>query len=226
MPKILIVEDEPGMVVGLRDNCEYEGYDVLVAADGEEGLHKAVTQDPDLILLDVMLPKLSGLDVCRGIRRRGLTVPIIMLTARGEETDKVVGLEIGADDYVTKPFGVKELMARMRVQLRRNREHRDEPAVYQFGAVALDFSRHQATRDGVPLVLSPREFAILRCFVRRRGEVVTRDELLDEVWGIHDYPMTRTVDNHIAKLRQKVEKSPAQPEYIITVHRIGYKFLG
>ena len=226
MPKILIVEDEPDMVVGLRDNCEYEGFEVVVATNGEDGLRRAVADGPDLILLDVMLPKLSGLDVCRGLRRRGLTVPIIMLTARAEETDKVVGLEIGADDYITKPFGVKELLARMRVQLRRGREREGEPETYQFGDVAVNFVRHHATKAGEALNLSPREFAILRLMVRRRGEVITRDQLLDEVWGIRDYPLTRTVDNHIAKLRHKVERVPAEPEYIITVHRIGYKFLG
>jgi DNA-binding response OmpR family regulator len=226
VPKILIVEDEPGMVMGLRDNCEYEGFSVVVATDGEEGLRKAVTEDPDLILLDVMLPRLSGLDVCRRVRRRGITAPIIMLTARGEETDKVVGLEIGADDYITKPFGVKELMARMRVQLRRGREHAENPEAYAFGDITLDFLRHQATKSGAPLSLSPREFAILRYFVRHRGEVITREQFLDEVWGIHDYPITRTVDNHIAKVRQKVERVPAEPEYLITIHRIGYKFLG
>jgi two-component system alkaline phosphatase synthesis response regulator PhoP len=214
------------MVVGLRDNCEYEGFEVVVATDGEEGLRKAVADSPDLILLDVMLPRLSGLDVCRSVRRRGLTVPIIMLTARGQEMDKVVGLEIGADDYVTKPFGVRELMARMRVQLRRVREPFDDPASYQFGDVALNFERHEAAKGGRPLALSPREFAILRYMVRRRGDVITREQLLDEVWGIHDYPLTRTVDNHIAKLRQKVEPVPAEPEYIITLHRVGYKFLG
>ena len=226
MPKILIVEDEPGMVMGLRDNCEYEGFEVIVAADGEEGLRKAITDAPDLILLDVMLPKLSGLDVCRSVRRRGSSVPIIMLTARSEETDKVVGLEIGADDYITKPFGIKELMARMRVQLRRAREHVRYPDTYEFGEIALDFVRHHATKSGTPLTLSPREFAILRHFVRHRGEVVTREQLLDEVWDIRDYPITRTVDNHIAKLRHKVERTAAEPEYIITVHRVGYKFLG
>jgi DNA-binding response OmpR family regulator len=185
-----------------------------------------VAEDPDLILLDIMLPRLSGLDVCRGLRRRGITVPIIMLTARGEETDKVVGLEIGADDYITKPFGVKELMARMRVQLRRGRERTEDPEAYEFGDITLDFIRHQATRCGTPLSLSPREFAILRYFARHRGQVITREQLLDEVWGIHDYPMTRTVDNHIAKVRQKVERIPAEPEYLITIHRVGYKFLG
>src|SRR5262249_31653207 len=152
------------------------------------------------------------------IRRKGRDTPIIMLTARGQEMDKVVGLELGADDYVTKPFGVRELIARIRVQLRRIHDRKDVPERYTFGEVMLDFKRHQATRGGETMPLSPREFAILEHLVRHRGEVVTREQLLDEVWGIQDYPLTRTVDNHMAKLRQKIERWPAQPQYIITVH--------
>ena len=226
MPKVLIVEDEPEMVVGLRDNCEFEGLDVVVAGDGEDGLRKALGERPDVILLDVMLPKMSGLDVCRTLRRRGITTPIIMLTAREQEADKVAGLELGADDYVTKPFSIRELMARVRAQLRRAARLGDEVKQYGFGSIALDFASHRASRQGKPLLLSPREFAILRYLIQRRGEVVTREELLDSVWGIHRYPFTRTVDNHIAKLRQKIEDVAAKPEYIITVHRLGYKFLG
>lgn len=214
------------MVLGLRDNCEYEGFQVLVARDGEEGLERALAERPDLILLDVMLPKLSGLDVCRTLRQRGLRAPIIMLTARSQETDKVVGLEVGADDYVTKPFGVRELMARIRAQLRRATGREAEIGAYRFGEIELDFRHHHATRAGTPLALSPREFALLKYFIQRRGEAITREELLDNVWGLTRYPFTRTVDNHIAKLRRKVERSPAEPAYIITVHKVGYKFLG
>ena len=225
MAAILIVEDEPAMASGLRDNLEFEGYVVRMACDGEEALASAAESPPDLILLDLMLPRRNGLDVCRELRRRGLSVPIIMLTARSHETDKVVGLELGADDYVTKPFSVRELMARVHVQLRRiasegSVEH------FRFGEIELDFKRHHAARAGRLLHLTAREFDLLRYFVRRRGETVSRDELLDKVWGMGAYPLSRTVDNHIAKLRQKIERLPAEPEYLITVHGLGYKFLG
>ena len=225
MAAILIVEDEPAMASGLKDNLEFEGYIVRIACDGEEALASAAESPPDLILLDLMLPRRNGLDVCRELRRRGLSVPIIMLTARSQETDKVVGLELGADDYVTKPFSVRELMARVHVQLRRiasegSVEH------FRFGEIELDFKRHHAARGGRLLHLTAREFDLLRYFVRRRGETVSRDELLDKVWGMAAYPLSRTVDNHIAKLRQKIERLPADPEYLITVHGLGYKFLG
>lgn len=226
MPTILIVEDEPDMATGLRDNLEFEGYDVRIARDGEEALESASQVVPDLILLDLMLPKRNGLDVCRELRRRGLNVPIIMLTARGHEADKVVGLEIGADDYVTKPFSVRELIARVHVQLRRTASENAPIENFHFGEVELDFRRQHAERAGQMLHLTAREFDILRYFVRRRGETVSRDELLDRVWGLRAYPLSRTVDNHIAKLRQKIERLPAEPEYLITVHGLGYKFLG
>ncbi len=226
LAKLLIIEDEPEMIVALRDNCEFEGFEVLVAGDGIEGLEKALTQRPDVILLDVMLPKMNGLDVCRTLRRRGVLTPIIMLTARGQEPDKVAGLELGADDYVTKPFGIRELMARVRAQLRRASQLTPQVDGYEFGGIGIDFRKHSATKAGKPLLLSPREFEILRYLVQRRGQIVTREELLDNVWGVSRYLFTRTVDNHIAKLRQKIEAAPADPEYLITVHRIGYKFLG
>jgi two-component system alkaline phosphatase synthesis response regulator PhoP len=225
MAAILIVEDEPAMASGLRDNLEFEGYVVRIACDGEEALASAAESPPDLILLDLMLPRRNGLDVCRELRRRGLSVPIIMLTARSQETDKVVGLELGADDYVTKPFSVRELMARVHVQLRRTASH-GSVEHFRFGEIELDFKRHHAARGGRLLHLSAREFDLLRYFVRRRGETVSRDELLDKVWGMGAYPLSRTVDNHIAKLRQKIERLPAEPEYLITVHGLGYKFLG
>ena len=225
MHRILIVEDEPDMVVGLRDNLEFEGYDVIVARDGAEGIEQAVSGHPDLILLDIMLPKVSGLDVCEQLRRQGMTVPIIMLTARGQEVDKVVGLEIGADDYVTKPFSIRELVARIRAQLRRMTGDTTVPDQCRFGDVEVDFRRHQASRAGVPLALTPREFDLLKYFVAHRGTTVTRDELLDRVWGLTCYPLTRTVDNHIAKLRQKIEKQPAAPEFLLTIHKVGYKFV-
>lgn len=226
MQKVLIIEDEPDMVLGLRDNFEYEGYDVLVARDGREGLDRALADHPDLILLDIMLPKMSGLDVCRQLRSNGVDTPVIMLTARGQEIDKVIGLEMGADDYVTKPFSIKELLARVRAQLRRATRQVAEVESYTIGDVNLNFKRYEAIRDGQELELSPREFELLKYFIQHRGETITRDQLLDDVWGYDNYPFTRTVDNHIAKLRQKIESTPAEPKYIITVHRVGYKFLG
>jgi DNA-binding response OmpR family regulator len=226
MATILIVEDEPDMATGLRDNLEFEGYEVRIARDGEEALASAAEWAPDLILLDLMLPRRNGLDVCRELRHRGMRIPIIMLTARGQETDKVVGLEIGADDYVTKPFSVRELMARVHVQLRRTVCENAAVEQFQFGEVELDFKRQHAARAGQRLHLTAREFDILKYFVRRRGETISRDELLDKVWGFRAYPLSRTVDNHIAKLRQKIERLPTEPEYLITVHGLGYKFLG
>lgn len=212
------------MVRGLRHNFEFEGYQVSVARDGEAAINEAFHSNPDIILLDVMLPKLSGLDVCRHLRAKGVTAPIIMLTARGQETDKVVGLEVGADDYVTKPFSIKELLARVRAHLRRATNGVRTLEKYKFGDVELDFRKYRAVRAGRPIVLSPREFEILKCLILHENEIVTRDQLLDEVWGLENYPITRTVDNHIAKLRQKIEVSPSDPQHIITVHRIGYKF--
>jgi len=226
MATILIVEDEPDMANGLRDNLEFEGYNVRIARDGDEGLELASELIPDLILLDLMLPKRNGLDVCRELRRRGIGVPVVMLTARGQETDKVVGLEIGADDYVTKPFSVRELMARVRVQLRRTASQNAGMEVFRFGEIELDFKRQRAAKAGKFLQLTAREFDLLKYLIQRRGETVSRDELLDKVWGFRAYPFSRTVDNHVAKLRQKIERSPAEPEYLITVHGLGYKFLG
>jgi DNA-binding response OmpR family regulator len=223
--KVLIIEDEPNMVVGLKDSCEYEGYEVSVARDGQEGLEKAATEKPDIILLDVMLPLLSGIDVCRTLRNRGIETPILMLTARSQEMDKVVGLEVGADDYVTKPFSIKELLARIRAHLRRATKQVADSESFTFGEVELNFKKYVARKNGQPLDLSAREFEILRYLIRRRGEIVTRDQLLDEVWGYDSMPVTRTVDNHIAKLRQKIEQDPSQPQHIITVHRIGYRFI-
>lgn len=226
MSTILIVEDEPQMANGLRDNLEFEGYTVRIARDGDEALRSATEVVPDLILLDLMLPKRNGLDVCREFRRRGLDTPIIMLTAKSQEADKVVGLEIGADDYVTKPFSVRELLARVHAQLRRTASQEAALETYRFGEMELDFRRHHATRAGRAVTLTAREFELLKYFVRRRGEIIARDELLDKVWGLRAYPLSRTVDNHISKLRQKIERSPAEPEYLITVHGFGYKFLG
>jgi DNA-binding response OmpR family regulator len=213
------------MVLGLKDSCEYEGYEVAVARDGKEGLEKASTEKPDIILLDVMLPLMSGIDVCRALRRRGIETPIVMLTARGQETDKVVGLEVGADDYVTKPFSIAELLARIRAHLRRAAKQVVELDNFTFGDVEVNFKKYAARKGGQALELSAREFEILRYLIRHRGEIVTRDQLLDEVWGYDSSPFTRTVDNHIARLRQKIEPCPSEPQHIVTVHRLGYRFI-
>jgi DNA-binding response OmpR family regulator len=223
--KVLIIEDEPNMVLGLKDSCEYEGYEVAVARDGKEGLEKASTERPDIILLDVMLPLMSGIDVCRTLRARGIDTPILMLTARSQETDKVVGLEVGADDYVTKPFSIKELLARIRAHLRRAAKQVVDVESFTFGDVELNFKKYVARKGGQVLELSAREFEILRYLIKRRGEIVTRDQLLDEVWGYDSNPVTRTVDNHIARLRQKIEPDPSAPQHIVTVHRLGYRFI-
>ena len=225
MTKVLIIEDEPNMVSGLKDSCEYEGYEVSVARDGKEGLAKASTEKPDIILLDVMLPVMSGIDVCRTLRTRGIETPILMLTARSQETDKVVGLEVGADDYVTKPFSIKELLARIRAHLRRAAKQVVDVECFTFDDVELNFKKYTAPKSGQGLELSPREFEMLRYLIRRRGEIITRDQLLDEVWGYSSTPVTRTVDNHIARLRQKIEQDPSEPRHIITIHRLGYRFV-
>lgn len=225
MPKILIIEDEPSMVLGLRDSLEYEGYEVLEVGDGREGLEKASREKPDLILLDVMLPVMSGIDVCRALRSQRVEIPIIILTARSQEIDKVVGLEIGADDYVTKPFSVKELLARVRAHLRRAAKQVAEIETFEFGDVKLDFKKYRASKRGLELELSAREFDILKYLIKNRDKIVTRDRLLDEVWGYTSSPITRTIDNHIAKLRQKIEDTPSDPQHIITVHRVGYRFV-
>ena len=225
MVKVLIIEDEPNMIVGLKDSCEYEGYEVSVARNGKEGLEKASTEKVDIILLDVMLPLMSGIDVCRTLRTRGIETPIVMLTARGQEMDKVVGLEVGADDYVTKPFSIKELLARIRAHLRRAAKEVVKLEGFAFGDIELNFKKYTACKRGQVLELSAREFEILHYLIRHRGEIVTRDQLLDEVWGYDSTPVTRTVDNHIARLRQKIEQDPSKPQHIITVHRLGYRFI-
>lgn len=223
---MLIIEDDQAMAVALRDGFEYEGYEVMLAHDGAMGLQLASETEVDLIILDVMLPKLSGLDLCQQLRAKGNNVPIIMLTARGQESDKVRGLKLGADDYITKPFSFLELTARVEAVLRRAAKPTGQLERYEFGDITLNFKTFQATKANRPLELSPREFDLLRYLIEHRGEVVTRDQLLDAVWGYQHFPFTRTVDMHIAKLRKKIEETPSEPRYIITIHRLGYKFLG
>ena len=225
MPKILIVEDEPDMVLGLKDNFEFEGYEVLTAPDGAAGLERARSAKPDVVILDIMLPKLSGLEVCKTLRSEGFEAPIVMLTARGQEIDKVVGLELGADDYVTKPFSIRELLARVRAILRRTDGTRKRLSRYRFSDLELDFEAYRAKKGGDALELSPREFELLRYLIERKGETVTRDKLLEDVWGYESYPSTRTVDTHIAKLRAKIGDSGSEPRWILTIHGVGYKFV-
>lgn len=225
--KILIVEDEPAMVAGLRDNFEYEGYDVISAGDGVSGLERALNDSPDLIVLDVMMPRMSGLDVCKQLKAKRPSVPIIMLTARGQEIDKVVGLELGADDYVTKPFSIRELMARVKAVLRRASTPASAATeIYRFSDVEVNIRSNEVRRNGELVDLSSKEFALLAYFLAHPVEVLSRDRLLDAVWGYENYPSTRTVDTHIVHLRQKLEPNPEEPRFILTVHGTGYKFVG
>ncbi len=226
MPKILIIEDEPQMRLGLKDNLEFEGYEVEFSEDGIAGLSKIIENHYDLILLDIMLPKMSGFDVCKKARRHGVKTPIIMLTAKGEEIDKVLGLEFGADDYVTKPFSLRELLARVKAILRRT-----EGAVsanqheITIGTLQVNFATYDASIHGKPEPMTHKEFETLKYLWQHQGQTVSRDQLLDDVWGYEEYPTTRTVDNFILKLRKRIEKNPAHPKHILTVHGIGYKLL-
>jgi two-component system alkaline phosphatase synthesis response regulator PhoP len=225
MPRILIVDDEPEMIRGLEDNLRFEGYQTISAPDARRGLALALSEAPDLILLDIMMPGMSGWDMCRELRQTGIDIPVIMLTARGEEADRVLGLELGADDYVAKPFSLRELLARVRAVLRRPGP-RLKLEEFAFGDVRLHLRARQAFKAGTEVRLTRKEFDLLRYLLEHRGEVVTRDRLLDEVWGYDQYPTTRTVDTHILRLRQKFEKDPEHPVFILTVHGQGYRFVG
>jgi two-component system, OmpR family, alkaline phosphatase synthesis response regulator PhoP len=225
-PRVLVVEDEAGLRLTLGDRLASEGYAVDTAGDGEAGLERASAGGHDVIVLDVMLPKINGFDVCRELRRRGVETPILMLTARGQVVDKVVGLKLGADDYLTKPFDAMELVARLEAIRRRRSGPVGVGDTYRFGDVSVDFRRAEVTRGGVAVDLSAREFKLLRHFIDRRGETLSRDQLLADVWGYDETPLTRTVDVHVAGLRQKIERRPKAPEFIVTVHGLGYKFLG
>jgi two-component system alkaline phosphatase synthesis response regulator PhoP len=224
--RLLLVEDEPGLVLTLRDRLTREGYSVDTSADGESGLERAAGEAFDLVLLDVMLPRINGLDVLRELRKRGIETPVIMLTAKGQVADKVVGLKLGADDYVTKPFEMMELLARIEAKLRRAPLAPHPVDGYQFGDVRIDFRRAEVTKAGAPLELSAREFQLLKYFIEHRGATLTREELLNEVWGYNAMPSTRTVDVHVAWLRQKIEPNSRHPQYVLTVHGMGYKFAG
>ncbi len=226
MYKILIVDDQADLVKGLEVNLKKEGYSVLKAATGEEALKLVPQECPHLIILDIMLPGISGLDVCRELRNRSIEIPIIMLTAKGDEIDRVVGLELGADDYMTKPFGLRELLARVRVRLRRQAPQSEPFARYRFGQVEIDFDKNEAFVRNRKIELTQKECDLMRFLVRNRGNVLSRDVLLNDVWGYDDYPTTRTVDTHILKLRKKLEEDPANPKYILSVYGGGYKFVG
>ncbi|MEO5894447.1 MAG: response regulator transcription factor [Vicinamibacterales bacterium] len=226
MKRILLVEDEPGLVLTLSDRLTREGYGVDTTSDGESGLERAAGEAFDLILLDVMLPRLGGFDVLKELRKRNVDTPVIMLTARGQVADKVVGLKLGADDYVTKPFEMMELLARIEAKLRRAPLAPHPSEGFQFDGVRVDFRRAEVSRDGQTIDLSAREFQLLKYFVEHRGATLTREELLNEVWGYNSMPSTRTVDVHVAWLRQKIEPNPRHPQFILTVHGMGYKFAG
>jgi two-component system, OmpR family, alkaline phosphatase synthesis response regulator PhoP len=225
--RILLVEDEPGLRLTLTGRLASEGHLVEQAADGETGLARACAESFDLVVLDVMLPDRSGFEVCRDLRRRGIDTPVLMLTARGEVDDRVLGLRLGADDYLVKPFAMSELLARVEARLRRETAPpREPPEGYRFGEVEVDFRRAEVSRAGQPVALSAKEFQLLCYLIRQRGATLSRDQLLNEVWGYDAMPSTRTVDVHVAWLRRKLEPNPRHPQYILTVHGLGYKFAG
>lgn len=224
--KILLVEDEEGLILTLTDRLKSEGFEVVSASDGEEGLATALGENFDLIILDVMLPRKNGLDVCRDLRQKNVATPVLMLTAKGETIDKVLGLKLGADDYLTKPFEVIELLARVEALLRRSPNTINNSAGnFRFGSVRIDFQCAEVFKNNAPVELSAMEFKVLQYFIENRGKVVSRDELLDEVWGYDSMPSTRTVDVHVAWLRQKLEDNPHCPQFILTIYGFGYKFV-
>lgn len=223
--KILIVEDDAGISLSLKDELQAEGFSAITAADGKKSLAAAGKEKPDLILLDLMLPGMSGLEVCKRLRGEGNTTPIIMLTVRDREVDKVLGLELGADDYVTKPFSLRELVSRIKAVLRRAEERTAELSDYGFGEIALDFKKYEARRRGEKLDLTPLEFRMLKCLIQKKGQVVTRDDFLDQIWGKDNVAVSnRTVDSHIANIRKKIEDDPARPKYLLSIRGVGYKF--
>jgi DNA-binding response OmpR family regulator len=222
---ILIIEDEHDMVEGLKFNLEARNYNVITSYDGETGCKKALAEKPNLVILDIMLPKLNGYEVCKTLKKEIPDLPIIMLTAKSQEAEIVTGLELGADDYITKPFSVLELLARINALFRRVASGSGLQEIHRFGDLEINFKKYNAQKKGKALKLSPREYELLRCFIERQGEIITREELLKKIWGYDTYPDTRTVDAHIAKLRHKIEDNPEEPKLIVTVHGLGYKFL-
>ncbi len=222
METVLIIEDDPTMLRGLKDNFEFKGYKVMTATDGEAGLNKAINDKPDLIVLDIMLPRINGYEVCRMIREQKLDMPILMLTAKGQESDILLGLNLGADDYITKPFSIKELLARANAFLRRRRQ--EEARVYPFGDCRLDIEARTLTRKGKPVELSPKEFKLLEYFLKHPGRALTRDDILNAVWGYDCFVTSRSIDRFVNTLRIKIERDRHNPRYILTIREIGYKF--
>ena len=225
MKRILIIEDDPAISVGLEDSLREEHYEVLTANDGELGYQMGQKENLDLIILDLMLPKKNGIEICKGLRNFGISIPILMLTSKKEEMDKVLGLEVGADDYVTKPFSIRELLARIKALLRRKTEIKKDIENYSFGEISLDFIKHEAYKNGEPIELSATELNVLKYFINSEGAVISRHQLLDDVWGYENYPTTRTVDNFILNIRKKIEEDPAKPKHLLTIHKVGYKFV-
>ncbi|UCE23294.1 MAG: response regulator transcription factor [Candidatus Zixiibacteriota bacterium] len=225
MKTILVIEDDVSILRGLKDNLTFEGYEVVTAADGQEGMMLALERSPDLVLLDIMLPGSSGYDICRKVKEQKPDLPIIMLTARSEEVDKIAGLDLGADDYVTKPFSTPELLARIRAVLRRTQNETSTQDTYSFGDVVMDFKQYRTLVNNEEIHLSAREYEIMKLFIKHAGDVVPRHVLLDEVWGYESFPTTRTVDNCILDLRKKLENEPSRPKHILSVRGVGYKFV-
>lgn len=224
LKKILIVEDDPGIQMSLKDEFESEGYHVFAANDGEKGLKMIKEQKPDLIILDIMLPELDGYEVCKKLRREGDNTPIIMLTVKDKEIDKVLGLEFGADDYVTKPFSLRELLARVKSIFRRIEDHSTEIHSYCIGETDLDFKKYEAKKKGQKIDFTPLEFHMLRLFVMKKGQVITRDDFLDQIWGENNLVVSlRTIDSHIANIRKKIEEDPSNPKFITSIRGVGYK---
>ncbi|TAL70721.1 MAG: response regulator transcription factor [Bacteroidetes bacterium] len=225
MKKILIIEDDPAILIGLQASLEEDNYELITATDGDKGFQLAKTANPNVIILDIMLPSKNGLDVCRDLRKLNINTPVLMLTAKKEEIDKVLGFETGADDYLTKPFSIMELKMRIKALLRRTEPGKKEIESFECGNLKINFKRLEAFKNNEQLNLSAKEFQILKYFTEREGEIISRDMLLDDVWGYESYPTTRTVDNFILTLRKKIEDDPSQPKHILTVHTVGYKFV-
>lgn len=225
MKRILVVEDDQAILRGLKDALTQEHYDVLTCSDGTDGLNTAKSKKVDAIVLDVMLPGMNGFDVCRALRSEGNQVPVLMLTGKGEESDKVLGLELGADDYLTKPFSIRELLARVKALLRRQTNPAQDIAECTFGDVYLDFKKQEGRRGSKALKMTAKEYDLIKYFLLHEGEVVSRAQLLDDVWGYEATPTTRTVDNFILNLRKKVESNPSKPKHLLTIHTVGYKFV-
>ena len=225
MEKILIIEDEESILMALEDNLKLEGYEISSALDGQKGLSMTKEQQYNLIILDIMLPKMDGFEVCKQIRQEGITTPILMLTAKSQEIDKVLGLELGADDYVTKPFSPRELLARVKALLRRAKHPQEEIELFHFGDIEVDFKKYEIKKRGKLIYLTALEFSLLQYLVKHKGQVVHRNSILDEVWGSDVYVQLRTVDKHIAELRKKIEDDPPNPKHIIGVRSVGYKFV-